>query len=60
MLFVVGNKCIMKERKVSYEEGHAYATSIDAYFIETSAKIEENIKLVLYTMISSIYQTDSN
>ena len=48
------------ERTKSYKEGHAYTTSIDAYFIETSAKIGENIKLVLYTMISSIYQTDSN
>ena len=44
-IVVVGNKTdLVDERQVSYQEGVDYATSIDASYIETSAKTGENVE----------------
>ena len=51
---VVGNKCDLEEqREVSKEEHEKYAQSINAQFIETSAKAPINIP-ELYDMLASI------
>ena len=49
---VCGNKCDLEiERKVSQQEGAAFAASISAPFFETSAKMGINISEAIHELI---------
>lgn len=47
---LVGNKCDIKDRAVSKEEGEELAKSINVSYIETSAKTSTNIDLLFKTL----------
>lgn len=40
---VIANKCDLKKRMVTYEEGKAFADSMGAHFFEASAKLNKNV-----------------
>ena len=54
---VCGNKCDLEtERKVSTEEGKAFANSINASFFETSAKTDQNVEAVFQTAVRKTWE----
>lgn len=56
-VLVVGNKSDLEsERQVSYEEGLAFARSLNCPFYETSAKQRINVEEAFYGLVRSINQ----
>lgn len=54
-VLVVGNKCDLEvERQVSYEEGLAFAKSLNCPFLETSAKQRINVEEAFYGLVRNI------
>ena len=52
---LVGNKCDINERRViSFEQGKQLADKYGLVFFETSAKANENVNEVFYTMATEI------
>lgn len=56
-VLVVGNKSDLEsERQVSYEEGLAFARSLNCPFLETSAKQRINVEEAFYGLVRNIRQ----
>lgn len=49
-MMLLGNKCDIPERQVSYEEASAYAKQIGMLYFETSAKEGTNIEEAFITL----------
>lgn len=59
-VIVVGNKSDLEsERQVSYEEGMAFARSLNCPFYETSAKQRINVEEAFYGLVRSINQQNA-
>ncbi|CAK60274.1 unnamed protein product (macronuclear) [Paramecium tetraurelia] len=54
--FLVGNKCDLKDRKVSYDEGRQLSIQLGCEFQETSAKTGENVEFIFETLTKKIYE----
>lgn len=58
---IIGNKSDCSEqREVSFNEGKEYASSINAPFIETSAKSNDNIEKAFHTLLIEINKIENN
>ena len=55
---LIGNKCDLEDkRQVSYDEGKAYADSMGAEFLETSARDGTNIEKAFFMLADAIKST---
>ncbi|CAD8197186.1 unnamed protein product [Paramecium octaurelia] len=52
---LVGNKCDLKDRKVSYDEGRQLSIQLGCEFQETSAKTGENVEFIFESLTQKIY-----
>ncbi|WPK23917.1 hypothetical protein PUMCH_001167 [Australozyma saopauloensis] len=60
-VLVVGNKSDLEsERQVSYEEGLAFARSLNCPFLETSAKQRINVEEAFYGLVRNINQQNAS
>lgn len=58
---IIGNKSdYTEQREVSFNEGKEYASSINAPFIETSAKNNDNIEKAFHTLLIEINKIENN
>jgi len=58
-VMLVGNKSDKKEeREVSYSDGVTSAKILGCDFLETSAKITENVEEAFYDIVRSLRRTD--
>lgn len=55
-IIIVGNKCDLSDRKVSYEEGEAYARQHGFKFYECSAKDGTNVNEAFDDIFQQMYQ----
>ena len=51
---LVGNKCDVENRAISYEEGNGIADEIGVKFLETSAKSSQNVESAFLSMAKEI------
>jgi Ras-related protein Rab-1A len=51
---LLGNKCDTENRQVTYEEGNETADSIGVKFMETSAKLANNVEASFMAMAKDI------
>lgn len=56
---LVGNKCDLENRAITYEEGNEYAVSQGIKFLETSAKTSQNVEDAFTTLATEIKSTVS-
>eukprot|EP01120_Amphizonella_sp_Union-15-10_P001107 TRINITY_DN11167_c0_g1_i1.p1 TRINITY_DN11167_c0_g1~~TRINITY_DN11167_c0_g1_i1.p1 ORF type:complete len:119 (+),score=21.34 TRINITY_DN11167_c0_g1_i1:124-480(+) len=55
-MVLVGNKCdLIKKREVETREGKDLAKSYQCPFLESSAKTDENIQEIFYSLIDQIW-----
>ena len=54
-IYVIGNKCDLKERSISYEDGEKTSSKYKFKFMETSAKTNMNIKELFTNISQDIY-----
>jgi Ras-related protein Rab-8A len=52
---LIGNKCDMDGRKVSYEEGEELAKELNITYIETSCKMDINVTKAYTQLVGDIY-----
>ena len=58
---IIGNKSdCAEQREVTFNEGKEYASSINAPFIETSAKNNDNIEKAFHTLLIEINKIENN
>jgi len=60
MITLIGNKCDLKHREVSYEEGEKFAHDQGLMFQETSAKTAWNVETAFVQMARKIYENIQN
>ena len=56
---LVGNKCDLPNRAVSYEEASEYAKQKKFSYLEVSAKTGANVKNAFTMVVTEIYRTIS-
>ena len=56
VISLIGNKCDLPGREVSYEEAMAYAQDKKLNYIEVSAKTGQNIANAFQTIVTEIYK----
>jgi len=54
ILYLVGNKCDLKNREVTREEAQELALEIGAYYVETSAKEATNVHDMFTSLVEKI------
>ena len=54
-IYVIGNKCDLKERSISYEDGEKTSSKYKFKFMETSAKTNMNIQELFKNISQDIY-----
>ena len=60
-IIIVGNKCDLENyREVKFQEGKSYAEKLNCKFFETSAKTNQNIKLIFDEIINESYEKYKN
>lgn len=59
-LLLVGNKCDMDTRLVTYEQGEALAKELGLPFIEASAKDDTNVNDIFFTLAQLIQEKIDN
>lgn len=57
---LVGNKCDLENRKISYEDGEKLALEYGLKFYETSAKNNYNVTEVFNTLTTKIIKNENN
>jgi small GTP-binding protein len=56
-MIIVGNKIdLCSNRKVSYEEGEAFAKELNMQYLECSTKLDEGIDRVFFTLLGKIVE----
>ena len=53
-LILLGNKCDIEKRSISYEQGKTLANELQVNFFETSAQTGQNIKDAFETLTADI------
>lgn len=56
---LIGNKCDLQNRAVSYESGKALANELNMLFLETSAKTGMNCEEVFLTLVRDIRKKEA-
>jgi len=56
VIVLVGNKCDLERREVSYEEGSWFARQNGLFFLETSAKTGQNVESAFLDTARQIYE----
>jgi small GTP-binding protein len=58
-MIIVGNKIdLSSNRKVSYEEGEAFAKELNMQYLECSTKLDEGINKIFFTLLEKIVDTN--
>ncbi|KAF4659614.1 Ras- protein Rab-2A [Perkinsus chesapeaki] len=56
VIMLIGNKCDLERREVSYEEGARFAKENNLIFLETSAKTAQNVEEAFLQTARKIYE----
>lgn len=56
---LIGNKCDLQNRVISYEQGKALATELDMLFLETSAKTGMNCEEAFCNLVRDIRKKEA-
>ena len=59
-ILLVGNKNDLENKEISYEEASKLAQELKIPYIETSAKLNENINKIFYNISEDIYEKVQN
>ncbi|KAF4739581.1 Ras- protein Rab-2A, partial [Perkinsus olseni] len=56
VIMLIGNKCDLERREVSYEEGAQFAKENNLIFLEASAKTAQNVEEAFLQTARKIYE----